>query len=141
MGRYLIMVIVFRDPMSMKEVDKQMLSIQIKNSSYFVEWIPNNIKVTMCDSLPWGLKMASTFIGNTTVHPDVLSKSISEQFLAMFHHKAFMHWFSGEGIGEVKFTTAESNINDLEFQHQKYLYAMVKDREEAFEDDEKEINE
>merc|ERR1719315_106353 len=28
--------------MSMKEVDEQMLNIQNKNSSYFVEWIPNN---------------------------------------------------------------------------------------------------
>ena len=31
--------------MSMKEVDDQMLGVQNKNSSYFVEWIPNNIKV------------------------------------------------------------------------------------------------
>ena len=29
----------------MKEVDDQMLGVQNKNSSYFVEWIPNNIKV------------------------------------------------------------------------------------------------
>ena len=29
----------------MKEVDEQMLAVQNKNSSYFVEWIPNNVKV------------------------------------------------------------------------------------------------
>ena len=29
----------------MREVDEQMLGVQNKNSSYFVEWIPNNIKV------------------------------------------------------------------------------------------------
>ncbi|OBS63767.1 hypothetical protein A6R68_07695 [Neotoma lepida] len=51
-GCYLTKVIVFQDPMSMKEVDKQMLAIQNKNSSYFVEWIPNNNKMTMCDNLP-----------------------------------------------------------------------------------------
>ncbi|KAK1340643.1 hypothetical protein QTO34_017033 [Cnephaeus nilssonii] len=28
--------------MSMKDVDKQMLAIQSKNSCYFMEWIPNN---------------------------------------------------------------------------------------------------
>ncbi len=27
------------------QVDEQMLNVQNKNSSYFVEWIPNNIKV------------------------------------------------------------------------------------------------
>ena len=26
------------------QVDDQMLSVQNKNSSYFVEWIPNNVK-------------------------------------------------------------------------------------------------
>ena len=31
--------------MSMKEVDEQMLAVQNKNSAYFVEWIPNNVKV------------------------------------------------------------------------------------------------
>ena len=47
----------------MKEVDEQMLNIQNKNSSYFVEWIPNNIKTAVCDIPPRGLKMAATFIG------------------------------------------------------------------------------
>ena len=27
-----------------QEVDEQMLNVQNKNSSYFVEWIPNNVK-------------------------------------------------------------------------------------------------
>ena len=35
---------IFRGRMSMKEVDEQMLAVQNKNSSYFVEWIPNNVK-------------------------------------------------------------------------------------------------
>uniref|UniRef100_A0A2K6SD20 Tubulin beta 4A class IVa n=1 Tax=Saimiri boliviensis boliviensis TaxID=39432 RepID=A0A2K6SD20_SAIBB len=42
-GRYLTVAAVFRGRMSMKEVDEQMLSVQSKNSSYFVEWIPNNL--------------------------------------------------------------------------------------------------
>ena len=50
----------------MNEVDEQMLNIQNKNSPYFVEWIPNNVKTAVCDIAPRGLKMASTFIGNTT---------------------------------------------------------------------------
>ena len=36
---------MFRGRMSMKEVDEQMLNIQNKNSSYFVEWIPNNVSI------------------------------------------------------------------------------------------------
>jgi len=44
-GRYLTVSALFRGRMSMKEVDEQMLNIQSKNSTYFVEWIPNNMKV------------------------------------------------------------------------------------------------
>ncbi|XWS48444.1 hypothetical protein CRYUN_Cryun13aG0077300 [Craigia yunnanensis] len=64
--RYLIASAVFRGKMSMKEVDEKMINVQNKNSSYFVEWIPNNVKSTVCDIPPIGLKMASTFIGNST---------------------------------------------------------------------------
>ena len=70
----------------MKEVDEQMLNIQNKNSSYFVEWIPNNIKTAVCDIPPKGLSMASTFIGNTTAI-QTLFQRISDQFGAMFKRK------------------------------------------------------
>ena len=43
-GRYLTASALFRGRMSTKEVDEQMLTVQNKNSSYFVEWIPNNVK-------------------------------------------------------------------------------------------------
>ena len=51
-GRYLTVAAIFRGRMSMKEVDEQMLNIQNKNSSYFVEWIPNNVKTAVCDIPP-----------------------------------------------------------------------------------------
>ncbi|XP_050748372.1 tubulin beta-6 chain isoform X4 [Numenius arquata] len=123
-----------------KEVDEQMLAIQNKNSSYFVEWIPNNVKVAVCDIPPRGLKMASTFIGNSTAIQE-LFKRISEQFSAMFRRKAFLHWFTGEGMDEMEFTEAESNMNDLVSEYQQYQEATANDGEEAFEDDEEEINE
>jgi len=50
--------------MSMREVEEQMLNVKEKNSSYFVEWIPDNLKTAVCDIPPRGLKMSATFIGN-----------------------------------------------------------------------------
>ena len=64
------------------EVDEQMVNVQNKNSSYFVEWIPNNVKTAVCDIPPRGLKMAATFVGNTTSIQE-LFKRISEQFTGM----------------------------------------------------------
>lgn len=101
-----------------------MLNVQNKNSSYFVEWIPNNVsprlpcclallackrlagvgpqhpaltpparpcclplpalqvKSSICDIPPRGLKMSATFVGNTTAVQEMF-KRVSEQFTAM----------------------------------------------------------
>ncbi|KAK6803369.1 hypothetical protein RDI58_001153 [Solanum bulbocastanum] len=84
-GRYLTTSTMFRGKMSTKEVDEQMLNVQNKNSSYFVEWIPNNIKSTVCDIPPTGLKM----------------------------EEGFLAWYTGEGMDEMEFTEAKSSMNDL----------------------------
>src|ERR1700754_4744527 len=78
-GRYLKVAAIFRGRMSMREVDDQMMSVQNKNASYFVEWIPNNVKTAVCFFPPLWLKMSSTFIGNSTAIQE-LFKRISEQF-------------------------------------------------------------
>ena len=40
---------MFRGKMRTKEVDDQLTNVQNKNSSYFVEWIPNNVKSSVCN--------------------------------------------------------------------------------------------
>ncbi|XP_074017437.1 tubulin beta-4B chain isoform X5 [Numenius arquata] len=136
-GRYLTVAAVFRGRMSMKEVDEQMLNVQNKNSSYFVEWIPNNVKTAVCDIPPRGLKMSATFIGNSTAIQE-LFKRISEQFTAMFRRKAFLHWYTGEGMDEMEFTEAESNMNDLVSEYQQYQDATAEEEGEFEEEAEEE---
>ena len=85
--------------------------------------------------------MAATFIGNSTAIQE-LFKRISEQFtgswkgdilfwiqldLAMFRRKAFLHWYTGEGMDEMEFTEAESNMNDLVSEYQQYQEASADD--------------
>ncbi|XP_042883512.1 tubulin beta-2 chain [Penaeus japonicus] len=136
-GRYLTVAAIFRGRMSMREVDDQMYNIQNKNSSFFVEWIPNNVKTAVCDIPPRGLKMASTFIGNSTAIQE-LFKRVSEQFTAMFRRKAFLHWYTGEGMDEMEFTEAESNMNDLVSEYQQYQEATADDEAEFEEEGEME---
>ena len=102
-GRYLTAACLFRGRMSTKEVDEQMLNVQNKNSSYFVEWIPNNIRCSVCDVPPKGLKMAVAFAGNSTAIQEMF-KRVAEYFTAMFRRKAFLHWYTGEGMDEMEFT-------------------------------------
>ncbi|KAB8208294.1 Tubulin/FtsZ, GTPase domain-containing protein [Aspergillus parasiticus] len=139
-GRFLTCSAIFRGKVSTKEVEDQMRGIQTKNSGYFVEWIPNNIQTTVCSVPPRGLKMASTFIGNSTSIQELFQR-IGNQFSSMFRRKAFLHWYTSEGMDEMEFTEAESNMNDLVSEYQQYQEASIDDEEDIGEYGEEEIEE
>nr|AHV91031.1 beta-tubulin [Haplosporidium littoralis] len=133
-GRYLTSSAVFRGKMSTKDIDEQMLRVQNKNAGFFVDWIPNNIKSSLCDIPSKANPMSATFIGNSTCIKDMFRR-ISEQFTAMFRRKAFLHWYTGEGMDEMEFTEAESNMNDLISEYSQYQNASADD---ALEDEDEE---
>merc|ERR1719240_2148067 len=78
--------------------------------------------------------MAVTFLGNSTSIQEMF-KRIAEQFTAMFRRKAFLHWYTGEGMDEMEFIEAESNMNDLVSEYQQYQDATADDGEEGEEDE------
>ncbi|KAJ6881775.1 hypothetical protein NC651_028391 [Populus alba x Populus x berolinensis] len=112
-GCYLTASAMFRGKMSTKEVDEKMINAQNKHSFYFVEWIPNNVKFSVCDIPTNGLSMASTSIQE-------MFWRVSEQFTTMFRRKAFLHWYTEEEMDEIEFIEAESNMNDLMAEYQQY---------------------
>lgn len=136
-GRYLTCAMMFRGLMSSKEVDDQMMNMVNKNSSYFVEWIPNNLKASICDIPPANLQMSSVFVGNSTAIQEAW-KRLADQYTLMFRRKAFLHWYTGEGMDEMEFTEAESNLNDLVSEYQQYQDATAdeEDIEADFEGEE-----
>ena len=127
-GRYLTCAMMYRGAMSSKEVDDQMIQMHNKNSSYFVEWIPNNLKASICDIPPKGMKLSTVFIGNSTAIQEAW-KRVAEQFTVMFRRKAFLHWYTGEGMDEMEFTEAESNLNDLVSEYQQYQDATAEEED------------
>ncbi|MQL84166.1 hypothetical protein Taro_016679, partial [Colocasia esculenta] len=78
--------------------------------------------------------MAATFVGNSTSIQEMFRR-VSEQFTAMFRRKAFLHWYTGEGMDEMEFTEAESNMNDLVSEYQQYQDATA-DEEAGYEEEE-----
>ncbi|XP_013880853.1 tubulin beta chain [Austrofundulus limnaeus] len=117
-GHYLTAAAIFRGRVSMQEVKEQMLNMIDKNSSYFAEWIPN-VRTSFFDIPPHGLKMAATFIGNNTAIQELFRRTL-EQFTAIFRRRAFLHWYTGEGMDEMEFTEAENNVNDLVSEYQQH---------------------
>jgi len=126
-GRYLTAAAMFRGRIPTKQIDEEMLKMQSKHAGFFVEWIPNNIKSSVCDIPPEGLKMSATFIGNSTSIQEMF-KRVADQFTLMFRRKAFLHWYTGEGMDEMEFTEAESNMIDLVAEYQQYQEAGVEDQ-------------
>ena len=107
-GRYLTVATIFRGRLSTKEVENQMLAVQQKNSSYFVEWIPNSVKTSLCNVPPVGTEQSATFIGNSTAIQS-LFKRANQSFTPMFRRKAYLHWYTEEGMDEMEFTEGEPN--------------------------------
>jgi tubulin beta len=137
-GKFLTAAAMFRGNISTKSIDDQMLNVQAKNQQYFVEWIPNNIKSSVCDIPPAHLKMSTTFLGNST-SIQTMFRRVATQFALMFRRKAFIHWYIGEGMDDMEFTEAESNVNDLVAEYQQYEEAGMDDEmgeEEEYEEEE-----
>jgi len=132
-GKYLTVAAVFRGRLSVKEVDEQMLNVQNKNSPYFVEWIPNNIKTAVCDIPPRGMKMAVTFIANSTAVTELWTR-VGTTYSSMFRRKAFLHWYLGEGMTEDDFRESESRLHDLVAEYQMYQEAQPDGDPEEDED-------
>ena len=94
-------------------------SVRLKNELSFSNFIPNNVKSAICDVPPRGMKMAATFIANTTSITQ-LFRRITGQFGTMFRQRAFLHWYTGEGMDEAEFTEMEKGLADLVEEYDSY---------------------
>ena len=72
--------------------------------------------------------MSATFIGNSTTMQEMF-KRVAEPFTAMFRRKAFLHWYTGEGMDEMEFIEAECNVNDLVSEYQQFQDATAEEEE------------
>lgn len=116
-GKFLAATALFRGRLSTKEVDEQMMNVQAKNSSYFVDWIPDNIKTGCCDIPPKGLKLSASLVGNSSAITEPVTR-VLQQFDSLFRRKAYMHWYTGEGMDETEFAEVYANMNDLADEYQ-----------------------
>lgn len=111
-GKYLTCGAFFRGHCSVKEVEDEMLKYRQRNENLFVNFIPDNVQTSLCPVPPKTSDIAATFVANSTSITQLLER-VHEQFLRMYKRKAFLHWYSNEGMDENEFAEAEANINDL----------------------------
>ncbi|KAG8816500.1 Tubulin beta-2 chain [Serendipita sp. 399] len=119
MGRYLTAATIFRGNISSQEIEIAVQQLQTRNSSLFVDWIPDNVSITLCPVPPVDRKQAGVTLSNTTAIQE-LFRRVWNLYSAMFKRKAFLHWYTQEGMDEMEFQEAESNVMDLIAEYQQY---------------------
>lgn len=140
-GRTLTFSSIFRGPnLSPVDIDLQLDGYLNSNTSYFVEWIPDHRQLAfIAQPGPTYLEEQASMMNNTFAIRDPL-KRIGEEFTAMFRRKAFLHYYTQEGMDEMEFVEAESNVNDLLSEYEPHWgccgCGAEDDEEEAEDNDE-----
>ncbi|KAJ2917398.1 hypothetical protein MD484_g2983, partial [Candolleomyces efflorescens] len=101
-------------------------------------WIPDNVSVSLVTVPPVGQTQAAVALSNSTSIQEVFKRTL-ESFSAMYKRRAFLHWYTGEGMDVMEFSEAESNIQDLIAEYQQYQEAVADEEdvdEEAYEEEE-----
>ncbi|KAF8960035.1 beta-tubulin 2 tubb2 [Flammula alnicola] len=121
-GRYLTAATIFRGDISSREAEVAVHDLQMKNSQSFVEWIPDNVSVSLVRVPPVGQTQSATALSNSTAVQELFKRTL-DSFSAMFKRKAFLHWYTGEGMDIMEFSEAENNTRDLIAEYQQYQEA------------------
>jgi len=116
-GKYMTASLLFRGDIATQEVDQNVEKRQTANSDDFVEWIPNNMKTSVVTIPPKDSNGSCTFVANTTALKSIFER-LAQQFGSMYKRKAFLHWYTGEGMDEMEFQEADRNIGDLIVEYQ-----------------------
>jgi len=133
-GRYLTAATIFRGNVSSREAEVAVHDLQTKHSPLFVEWIPDNVSVSLVRVPPVGLTQAATALSNSTAIQELFQRTLTG-FSAMFKRRAFLHWYTGEGMDVMEFSEAEGNVRDLIAEYQQYQEASANgDADEEHED-------
>ena len=95
--------------------------------------------------------MSGTFIANSTAIQEPFER-VLDQFTSMYRRKgdsflvgppylkpdsflAFLHWYTSEGMDELEFSEAASNLQDLVSEYQQYQEAEVEEYSDDMEAD------
>lgn len=109
------------------------LSMSNFNSSYFAENFPNNYKLIFSKNLK-KIGFNASYLLNDTAVMGIL-KETSEDFTKLFRRKAGIWEFLQEGMDEMEFTEAESNLNDVINEYYGANEAIGNDNYDLLEDE------
>jgi tubulin beta len=98
--------------LSMEIIDKKVSEFQSKYADRFVEWSTNSNLTGVCNIAEKNVKVSATIVNNSSAVNSIFQRLI-DNFDAMLKSKLFLHWYTGEGMDELEFNEAVTNLKDF----------------------------
>ncbi|KII61360.1 Tubulin alpha-4A chain [Thelohanellus kitauei] len=119
-GKYMSCCLLFRGDVTPKDVNTAINNLKSKNKIQFVSWCPTGFKVGLNHQPPFvtedgdmaKVPRALCVLSNTTAIAEAWER-IKSKFDMMYEHRAYVHWYLGEGMEEDEFAEAQELMKSL----------------------------
>lgn len=125
-GKYMGCCLLYRGDVMPSDVNAAITSLKRKSNIRFVEWCPTGFKIAINSFAPPELpgsdlasaQRAATLLANTSAIRSMWEK-LDRKFDLMFSKKAFVHWYTTEGMEVEEFKEARYDLATLEMDYRE----------------------
>ena len=125
-GRYMSCCMLYKGDVSTKEANDTISSIRLKDDVRFVDWCPTGFKVGIINKEPVSIaggdlgtvKRSVCMLSNNTAIAEAWHR-LSHKFNLMYSKRAFVHWYTGEGMDLAEFDQAKDDLFALEKEYEE----------------------